>query len=330
MSHQLSWTANATNRRPALGAPLLLLVATGCLSANAQLFINPTFDSSITGSPDGATIIATINSALQVYQSAITTPVTIRIQFKVDESISLGQSLTAYNTISYAQYRADLAARAVSANDATALAHLPVGSANPVNGSTTMELTLAQLRAIGETALGNNSGGFDSTISLKASLMNLARTGPQDSGKYDLKGTLMHEINEVLGLNSSLNGLANGASVPTGAIGSLDLFRYDLGGNRSFSTDVNAGAYLSIDGTTRLVAFNQNAGGDFHDFASPTPYVQNAFGTPGTQTDLQAAELTALDAIGYNFTSVPEPQNIALAAAAALVCLAGVRKLRAA
>ena len=40
------------------------------------------------------------------------------------------------------------------------------------------------------------------------------------------------------------------------------------------------------------------------------------------------SETTALDVIGYNFAAVPEPGELALAAAAALIGFAVVRKFR--
>jgi hypothetical protein len=83
----------------------------------------------------------------------------------------------------------------------------------------------------------------------------------------------------------------------------MDLFRYDQNGKRSFTTASTAQAWFSLDGTTRLVRFNQDATGDFHDWYSPggqTPRVQDAFATQGATPD-PTVELIALDVIGYHF-----------------------------
>jgi hypothetical protein len=70
-----------------------------------------------------------------------------------------------------------------------------------------------------------------------------------------------------------------------------------------FSTASSAQAWFSLDGTTRLARFNQDAGGDFHDWYSSggqTPRVQDAFATPSATPD-PTVELIALEVIGYHF-----------------------------
>jgi hypothetical protein len=132
--------------------------------------------------------------------------------------------------------------------------------------------------------------------------MNLDRASI-DPAKFDLFAVAAHEIDEVLGLTSALDGLANGDPAPTGDAEVMDLFRYDQNGNRSFTTASSAQAWFSLDGSTRLVRFNQDDTGDFHDWYSPggqTPRVQDAFATPGSTPD-PTVEFIALDVIGYHF-----------------------------
>ena len=63
--------------------------------------------------------------------------------------------------------------------------------------------------------------------------------------------------------------------------------------------------------TFAIRGFNQDGQGDYADWLSTaTPYVQDAFGTPGTYSDLAAPELTAYDVVGY--TVVPEPMACSL------------------
>jgi hypothetical protein len=132
--------------------------------------------------------------------------------------------------------------------------------------------------------------------------MNLDRSS-RDPSKFDLFAVAAHEIDEALGLTSVLDGLANGDPAPTGDVEVMDLFRYDQNGKRSFTTASTAQAWFSLDGTTRLVRFNQDDTGDFHDWYSPggqTPRVQDAFATQGATPD-PTVELIALDVIGYHF-----------------------------
>jgi hypothetical protein len=277
--------------------------ATGNLSILAtggtSMKIIPTFDSSITSDPQAATIEATINSAIALYQSSFSDPITVNITFQKSTN-GVGHSSTYYNTFSYANYRAALVSHATSADDATALAHLPVSANNPVTGDLNMNLHLSLARAMGFSA-DPPTGQPDSTISLNISNMNLSLS-VTNPNKYSLYSAVCHEIDEVLGFSSALNGLNNGDPAPTGPVSPEDLFRYDAIGARSFTTASNAASYFSLDGTTDLARFNQYQTGDFQDWYSyyggQTPQVQDAFGTKGT-APLPGVEFRVLDAIGY-------------------------------
>jgi len=309
-----------------------LLLAVACSPfARAQTFVQftATFDFGTLSAPDQAKFQATINSALNFYSTTFTTPtpLNVSILFMADESVSLGQSSTFVNTVSYTNFRAALVTNSGSSSDTTALSLLPIQTNNPVNSSPNLSISTPLIRALGLSG-GTTGGEPDSTVSLKTSIMNLDRT-TIDPAKYDLKSTVWHEVNEVLGFGSALNNLNNGDPTPTGAIGSLDLFRYTTGNlsTRSFTTDLNAGASFSINGTTALTGFNQTQGGDFHDFIGGTQ-VQNAFGSPGTTPNMGTAELTALDVVGYNLSGVPEPQTYALFAGLASLGWVAIQRRR--
>ena len=295
---------------------ILSLFAASCPLANANILIKPTFESSITSNPMAQKIEAGIDQAISNIESFIANPITVSIDFE-NLNNGLGQSSTLVQDLSYSRYRSDLADnQKLSSNDKLALASLPKTSNNPVNGNADVVLTLPNLRAIGETALGNNGGTFDSSISLNLSEMNLSRTGPQDPNKYDLEAETTHEVDEALDIGGSGSILSfSGPTVPTGAVDSLDLFRFASAGVRSFTTSATATAYFSIDsGAINLTNFNDGSGGsDFGDWATgQTSQVQDAFGSPGVDVNLGSNELTALDVVGYNLVSVPEPGISAL------------------
>jgi hypothetical protein len=295
-------TAQASGLVP-LG-PLLDQLTTATGNSALGLKINPTFDSSITSDPNAATIMNTINSAIAVYEAKFNDQITVNITFK-EKTTGLGGSFTILGTIPYSSYLSALQSHATTANDATALAHLPAGPNNPVNGSANIQVATANLRALGFDA--TPSGGQDSTISLNVSICNLDRV-TIDPNKYDLKAVVMHEIDEALSLGSAMDNLNNGDPAPTLFIRPADLFRYDSSGNRSFDTALATQSFFSIDGTTDLARFNQTQGGDFGDWYSPggqTPQVQDAFATAGATPD-PAVELTRLDVVGYTL-GVPGP-----------------------
>lgn len=278
----------------------------------AGLTIIPTFDSSITNDPQAATIEATINAAIAVYRFNFSNNVTANFTF-TEMNSGLGDNDTYEVNEPYTSYRTALAAHATTPDDATALAHLPAQTDNPVDGDTQITLKLPLARALGFNA-NPDPGEPDSTVYLNTSSMNLS-SFETSATNYSLFSTVSHEMDEALGLGSALNGLANNSPSPTGPVEPEDLFRYDQNGDRSFNTSLNATSYFSLDGTNDLAQFNQYAGGDFGDWYSynvdVTPQVQDAFLAPGVNPVL-GLELRVLDVIGYGRVT-----NSAVAAPAA-------------
>jgi hypothetical protein len=292
----------------------LAVVALVSSAGRAQLTIVPTYDATITSNSNSAQIQTTINQAVAWYNTNLSTaqPTTVNITFRADETINLGQSLTFNFDLDYVTFRANLAARATTANDTLALAGLPVQTNNPVNNTPFVRLTTAQGRALGIN-VNPPPGNPDSTISIKTSITNLQHGVVTNSANYDLYAVVSHEINEALGLGSRLDQVNQGtASATTDSVKAMDLFRYDgaLNGTRSYAVGTGVNAHFSLNGTTSIVRFNQDPTGDFGDWHGINgPMVQNAFGTPGVSLDNGVAEITALDVMGY--TPVPEPGTLA-------------------
>jgi hypothetical protein len=293
---------------PAPGASGTVSVPRGSLVPGqaAGLTINAIFDSTITSDPNAAAIEATINAAIANVQSQFSDPITVNINFKKDTSISLGQSLTTYYNLSYSTFLAALKADAKTSDDFTAISLLPNLSTNPVNASATINVKAANLKAVGIVV----NPPLDGVISVNTSLTNPG--SPGTSGAYNLIIVLEHEIDEVLGLGSSLPGMPQSTIFPE------DLYRYDQNGSRTFTTTSSALAFFSINASTALGQFdNQNDGGDFGDWQSSPrppgvlPKVQDAFATPLANPAL-SVELTALDVIGYDRVASGVPPSITM------------------
>ncbi len=305
---------------------MLVIAACGIGASVSALTIIPTFDSSITSdTANAADIESGINAAISQMESYIANPVTDEITFQ--EGGGLGGSSTYFESFSYSTYLSDLQTKQTpSAADITALSSLPPGPNNPVNGTANVNVSVSLLRALGEIG-----SGYSSTITLNTSIMNLSRTGSQNPNWYDLESVALHEITETLGAGGAGSGIGNGTA------GTLDLFRYSASGVRSYTTSSTATAYFSINGgANNLRPFNQSGGGsDYGDWAGTgTPHVQDAYGTPGSQPNLDGVELTALDVVGYDLTpagaaleAVPETGgSLALVCVGLIVAVAGYHK----
>lgn len=292
----------------------------------AALTVSATMDSSITSNAYATAIQTAITTALGFY-SNFSDQVTVNIDFKVATGVNyLGSTYAAKYVTSYSSFASSLLADATAHANAVELSAynaLPSG-----NLAQTIVGTSANFRALGMTAAGTltssgvqGSGSFDGVITLNADYLN----GFGGSGGYNATSVIQHEVDEVLGIGgqgSVLNTMqANGLSsapVYLGKtyIGPMDLYRYSAAGTPSLTTDGGASAYFSIDGgTTNLVAFNQNSGGDYGDWgvSGCADLVQQAFtcgGSPAALT-LASVEATALQAVGYDLP-VPEPISAAL------------------
>jgi hypothetical protein len=313
--------------------------------ARANLIIDAAFDSSITGSPNAASIEGAINSADAVLEAAISTPITVPIYYESMNS-GLGESTTHIYSESYYDYYNALKAVATgpggSAAQLTALASLgtaptSASSGNPVNGSTIVQGPGPSFRALGfntpPAVVPPAGGNYDGIVGLNTSI-----TSPPNglSGNYSLEAVALHETDEVLGIGGTGSNIGNGS-----AVRALDLYRYTAPGVRSFSSVQTSSpfAYFSINGgSTVLSYFSQTAGSDYGDWLSnpiPSgfdPQVQDAFGTPGSDPTLGPNELTGLNVVGYELTTaqnqVPEPMSLAILLPGALSLIAVRRRPR--
>lgn len=312
---------------------LILATAAGLSSADAAAISwDAAYFNDVGLSPaDFATFQSEIDIALDYYSSNWEAPnaVTVKVDFRAVD-FGLGTASTFGADIDYQDYHNALVSASTSADDATALSFLPNSPNNPANGNTQINISTPLLRAMGFN-FAPGGGAADATISLNTDLLALDRSGPIDPSKYDLRQVTYHELNEVLGFRSGLNGVANMPGPgPSGPIGPADLFRYDGPGSRSWTTDINEDQpYFSIDnGVTKLAEYDIDDAGDRQDFdgmfdGSPFPLVQDAFSTPGLRLDMDVPEETFLDVIGYN--RIPEPTTGALLG---LGCLALLRRRR--
>lgn len=299
------WQA-ASGFKPVAGsgtAPIVTSASmTSVTATSSPLKVNITWDSSVSAAPAGFT--AGVIAAVQYLESQFTDAVTLNIDVGYGEvggtalgSYSLGSSQSYLMSVSYSQLVNALKADTLSAADASVVAFLAATS--PAGG--TYWLTTAQAKALGlasATATSNDGNvGFSSTLPFTYN-----NSSGVAAGTYDFNGTVLHEISEVMGrlllTGSTIGTTANSYSL-------LDLLHYSAPGVRDFSA--STAGYFSVNGgTTNLGDFNTVSGGDAGDWASSvTNDALDAFASSGVVEAVRPADLTAMDAIGWNPAGTP-------------------------
>ena len=313
---------------------IALLFAIGAaIPIHADLIITPTFDSSITSDPNHVGIENTIEAAINVFETTYSNPITVSILFQ--EGGGLGESQVGFvYTPSYLSFYNKLVSTdANSAAIAGLTANGGDSATNPITGSTGIDLKSANARALGYAGANplcnptGTSGSLtcsstdsayhagttvDGIVSVNTSITYPPQ--PDNGSNYGLMSVTEHEIDEILGLGSSLPDTEASSGTVNFADGNPapeDLFRYSA--PNVFGSKVNcaspAAAYFSYSGATDLTNFNNACnGGDFGDWATgASPQVQDAFGNASAPDPAYGPnEIAAMSAIGYTLAA-PEP-----------------------
>ena len=290
-------------------------VMTATTTPTTGLIIQATFDSSITGNPNAATIEAMINRAIAIYESLFRDPITIQILFRYATTAPDGTPLppgaiagssSVIYLIPWSTYINALRADGRTSNDFLANANLPgtTLSANITpNSADGRAVSLNTPPAMFANGTVGDGGPYDGIVTLN-SMAPFQFTRPTISGNFDAQRATEHEIDEVIGLGSYLGHTGSD-------IRPQDLFSWSSAGLRNITS--SGTRYFSINGgVANIVDFNQNPSGDFGDWLSTAcpqadPYVQNAFACTGQSSDVAATspEGVNLDVIGYDLAGTP-------------------------
>ncbi len=286
-------------------------VMTATTVPTVGLVIHPTFDSSITNSPNAAAIQAAINRAISIYETLFTDPITIEILFRYTTALpdgtplfGLADTLTVAYSVGWNLWINALRADATSSNDNIAVASLPttalvtgiVGAS--ANGRALGLLTPPAMFPDGTVGTG---GPYDGIVTLNSGSM-LQFNRPTDANRFDAQRAVEQELDNLMGLLYNPTDFAP-----------INLFSWSSPGTRNGGA--NGRRYLSLDGgVTAIIDFNQNQIGSLSGWLSEPcpqahPYVQNAFPCVGQSSDISATspEGITLDVLGYNLAQTGPP-----------------------
>ena len=287
-----------------------------------------------------AAAVTEINSVVTLLQNSFINNATLNITIDFTSSCGLGCSSTQLVGASYALWRnqmiADLIANPQNTFLSAAVATLPTTDPldSTINGSSVVALKSANARA-----LGFSFAAFtDSALAFTNDGVTFEYTSVATPGLWDFRNVFEHELDEALGIGSTLTHIGNNAALPS-FFEAEDYFRYSsTPGVRSVTTNPAAVVFFSYNGVTDVAQFNQNDAacghaGSPNDFidrndwingigppcvAPPTPLVRDAIIFPGQVAAYGPGtpEFIALETLGYD--PIPEPGTLALLGASLL------------
>lgn len=293
--------------------PAKFLVVFGAFAAllsepASALTFNVTYDASVTGSTNSASIQSAFGAATQILQTLYTNNSSVNLTVywgpfgPFTGGIGLGASsfsLHGNSGFKYPQVTNALMAARTTVNDTNSVVSLP--ASDPTGGTSQWLVTRPQAKALGVLGFSPNDLTTDGSVGFATNVSyTFDPTNRAVAGKHDFIGVALHEMTEVMG-RCTVGLAAN--FVP------YDLFRFTNSGARSF--DVNAtNAYFSVDNgvtTLRLFYTNQNLG-DIQDWKSGgAADSYDASVSSGKKTVLSYADLLSLDVIGYKLNySLPK------------------------
>lgn len=215
------------------------------------------------------------------------------------------------------------------------------GQAGPENNST-IRMSSANAKAMG--LYPANSAGTDGIITFGTTVpFDFNRSNGITGGQWDFVGVAAHEIGHMLGFASGVDILAGNSTAPglndnlLRFVSPLDLFKFSSrstgtgGGNGVIDwTADNVDKSFSVDGgTTLLVPFS-------HGATFEESHWKNALGlglmdptaAAGELLAFSSNDLRAMDVIGFNLVSVPEPGTYALLSMIGAAAMLYVRRRR--
>jgi hypothetical protein len=262
--------------------------------------ITPTFDPTITGAANADAIKNAINAAITYYQNTFSNPINVAILFQGDPTINGASSSGFHNTISYTQFRAALASQPQTADTMTALANLPAQANNPVNNIPDLELSPAEIRALGISALYTVTFSATATVPFNFGGANSTpfTYTPGTTTAQDLQTNL-----QTIATLNAANGNGNDTVSVTGPNGGPFTVQID-------AQNGNVGGTLSVSDPAVQVQVAAPATPDSTITLNPTYDQATLFSTVEHEIDEALGLGSALPNSGSPPADVPWPQDL--------------------
>jgi hypothetical protein len=281
------------------------LVSLGLAVSAHALTINVTYDSSVTNLGTLTQVQTAFGAAVQTIQTLYTNASTVNITVYSANAgsfgdIALGKSRFSYYTgYAYSDVKNALTLARTTAADTNSVASLPASDPTTA-GPHGWGIPAAEAKALKISGVNPNDPSQDGSVGFATDVnYTFDPNNRVVPGEFDFIGVAEHELTEVMGRSSLILDAGKGYFP-------YDLFRFTGSGVRSFDPN-DTGVYFSVDnGITTLKSYNPNNGGDIQDWTTSTPRDSfDAFITSGVEGTLSAADLTALDIIGYRLNYKP-------------------------
>ncbi len=297
--------------------------------APAQLVINMTPDANLAANPAA---LAAFNRAAQSWSSLFDNPVTINIDAGLSPMANSDTGLTTPTFVSgaYTTIRNKLVANAAGNPSLAITASLPTAPTFTLPSGFTYSGNIALTRANAKAMGFSVAAGSDATITFNSNFaFDYDNSNGVSPGAIDFQSVATHEIGHALGFDSAVDvvdGSSSGSILPD----PLDLFRFhNVAGQvptsaAQFSTfardmtpgndDVFSDAALQLQLSTGAIEGDGRGASHWKDDALTGIYIgiMDPSFNFGTTESITAADVRALQMIGWDVTPVPEPSTIAL------------------